>query len=149
MKEKIAKISILANVILAGGKITVGILSGSASVLAEGIHSLIDVFSSLISFLGIKISKKPADKKHPYGHFKFEALAGFLITLILLGTSLGIIFEAYQKFKNPSLIKIPILALSVMIFSALINEIMARLKIYFGEKEKFSCFNFRRSSFKG
>jgi cation diffusion facilitator family transporter len=117
--------------------------------LAEGIHSLIDVFSSLISFLGIKISKKPADKKHPYGHFKFEVLAGFLITLILLGTSLGIIFEAYQKFKNPSLIKIPILALSVMIFSVLINEIMARLKIYFGEKEKFSCFNFRRSSFKG
>jgi len=52
----------------------------------------------LISFLGIKISKKPADKKHPYGHFKFEALAGFLITLILLGTGMGIIFEAYQKF---------------------------------------------------
>ena len=135
MKEKIAKISILANVILAGGKITVGILSSSASVLAEGVHSLMDVFSSLISFFGIKISKKPADKEHPYGHFKFEVLAGFLITLILFGTGLGIIFEAYQKFKNPSLIKIPILALSVMIFSALINEIMARLKIYFGEKE--------------
>jgi cation diffusion facilitator family transporter len=94
-----------------------------------------DVFSSLISFFGIKISKKPADKEHPYGHFKFEVLAGFLITLILLGTGLGIIFEAYQKFKNPSLIKIPILALSVMIFSAIINEIMARLKIYFGKKE--------------
>ena len=81
------------------------------------------------------ISLKPADKEHPYGHFKFEVLAGFLITLILFGTDLGIIFEAYQKFKNPSLIKIPILALSVMIFSALINEIMARLKICFGQKE--------------
>ena len=135
MKEKIAKISILANAILAGGKIAVGILSNSASVLAEGIHSLIDVFSSLISFFGIKISKKPADKEHPYGHFKFEVLAGFLITLILLGTGLGIIFEAYQKFKNPSLIKIPILALSVMILSAIVNEIMSRLKIHFGQKE--------------
>jgi len=135
MKEKIAKISILANIVLAGGKITAGILSNSASVLAEGIHSLMDVFSSLISFFGIKISKKPADKKHPYGHFKFEVLAGFLITLILLGTGLGIIYEAYQKFKNPSLIKIPILALSVMIFSAIVNEIMSRLKIHFGQKE--------------
>jgi len=135
MKEKIAKISILANVILAGGKISVGILSNSASVLAEGIHSLMDVFSSLVSFFGIKISKKPADKEHPYGHFKFEVLAGVLITLILFGTGLAIIYEAYQKFKNPSLIKIPILALSVMIFSALVNEIMARLKIYFGKKE--------------
>jgi cation diffusion facilitator family transporter len=84
MKEKIAKISILANVILAGVKITVGIFSNSASVLAEGVHSLMDVFSSLISFFGIKISKKPADKKHPYGHFKFEVLAGFLITLIFI-----------------------------------------------------------------
>ena len=135
MKEKIAKISILANVILAGGKISAGILSNSASVLAEGIHSLMDVFSSSISFFGIRIAKKPADKEHPYGHFKFEVLAGFLITLILLGTGLGIIYEAYQKFKNPSLIKIPILALSVMIFSAIINEIMSRLKIHFGQKE--------------
>jgi cation diffusion facilitator family transporter len=89
----------------------------------------------LISFFGIKISKKPADKEHPYGHFKFEVLAGFLITLILFGTGVGIIYEAYQKFKNPSLIKIPILALSVMIFSAIVNEIMARLKIHFGKKE--------------
>jgi cation diffusion facilitator family transporter len=135
MKEKIAKISILANVVLAGGKIIVGIISNSASVFAEGIHSLMDVFSSLISFFGIKISKKPADKEHPYGHFKFEVLAGVLITLILFGTGLAIIYEAYQKFKNPSLIKIPILALSVMIFSAIINEIMARLKIHFGKKE--------------
>jgi len=135
MKEKIAAISILANVILAGVKITVGILSNSASVFAEGIHSLMDVFSSLISFFGIKISKKPADKEHPYGHFKFEVLAGFLITLILLGTGLGIIYEAYQKFKNPSLIKIPILALSVMILSAIVNEIMSCLKIHFGQKE--------------
>jgi cation diffusion facilitator family transporter len=135
MKEKIAAISILANAILAGGKITAGILSNSASVLAEGIHSLMDVFSSSISFFGIKISKKPADKEHPYGHFKFEVLAGFLITLILFGTSLAIIYEAYQKFKNPSLIKIPVLAFGVMVFSALVNEIMARLKIHFGKKE--------------
>jgi cation diffusion facilitator family transporter len=135
MKEKIAVISILANIVLAGGKVTIGIISNSASVLAEGIHSLMDVFSSLISFFGIKIAKKPADKEHPYGHFKFEVLAGFLITLILLGTGLGIIYEAYQKFLNPSLIKIPILALSVMIFSAIINEIMAHLKIHFGKKE--------------
>jgi cation diffusion facilitator family transporter len=135
MKEKIAEISILANVILTGGKITVGVLSNSASVLAEGIHSLMDIFSSLISFFGIKISKKPADKEHPYGHFKFEVLAGFSITLILFGTGLTILYEAYQKFKNPSLVKIPVLALSVMFFSAIINEVMARLKIYFGQKE--------------
>jgi len=135
MKEKIAVISILANIILAGGKIAVGFISNSAAVLAEGIHSFMDIFSSAIGYIGIKISKKPEDQKHPYGHYKFEVLAGFFITLILFGTGAGIIYEAYQKFLNPSLIKIPVLAFGVMIFSALINEIMARLKIHFGKKE--------------
>jgi len=135
MKEKIAAISILANVILAGGKIVVGFISHSAAILAEGIHSLMDVFSSFVSFLGIKIAKKPADQKHPYGHYKFEVLAGVVITLILLATGFGILREAWQKFSNPAQIEMPILALSVMAFSALINEIMAKLKIHYGKKE--------------
>jgi len=135
MKEKVAIISILANIILAGGKIIVGMIANSAAVLAEGIHSFMDIFSSVISFFGIRISKKPSDEKHPYGHYKFEVLSGLLITLILLATAAGIIYEAYQKFLNPSLIKIPILAFGVMIFSAVVNEIMARAKIHFGKKE--------------
>jgi len=135
MKEKIAVISILANMILAAGKIAVGFFSKSAAVLAEGIHSFMDIFSSAIGYIGIKISRKPEDQKHPYGHYKFEVLAGFFITLILFGTGAGIIYQAYQKFLNPSLIKIPVLAFGVMIFSALVNEIMARLKIHFGKKE--------------
>jgi len=135
MKEKIAVISILTNIVLAGGKVTIGIFSNSAAVLAEGIHSFMDIFSSTIGYIGIKISKKPEDQKHPYGHYKFEVLAGFFITLILFGTGAGIIYEAYQKFLNPSLIEMPVLAFGVMIFSVLINEIMARLKIHFGKKE--------------
>ena len=135
MKEKVALLSVLANFVLAGGKITVGVFSNSAAVLAEGIHSFMDIFSSAIGYIGIKISRKPEDQKHPYGHYKFEVLAGFFITLILFGTGAGIIYEAYQKFLNPSLIKIPILAFGIMIFSAAVNEIMARLKIHFGKKE--------------
>ena len=135
MKEKIAIIAIFANIILAGGKIIVGIIANSSAVLAEGIHSFMDVFSSAISFIGIKISKKPSDKKHPYGHYKFEVFSGLLITLILLGTGVWIIYEAYQKFLDPCLIKIPVLAFGIMIFSAVVNEIMARLKINFGKKE--------------
>ena len=116
MKEKVAIISILTNVILAGSKIIVGVFSGSAAILAEGLHSFMDIFSSAVGYIGIRISAKPEDRKHPYGHYKFEVLAGFSITLILLGTGAGIIYEAYQKFLNPSLIKIPVLAFGIMIF---------------------------------
>jgi len=135
MKEKIALISILANIVLASGKIVIGFISHSTAILAEGIHSLMDIFSSAIGYIGIKISKKPEDQKHPYGHYKFEVLAGIFITLILFATGIGIVYEAYQKFLNPTLIKIPVLAFGVMIFSVLVNEIMARLKIHFGKKE--------------
>jgi cation diffusion facilitator family transporter len=94
-----------------------------------------DIFSSAISYVGIKIAKKPEDQKHPYGHFKFEVLAGFLITLILFGTGAGIVYEAYQKFLNPSLTKLSFAAFAIMFFSALVNEGMARLKIHYGKKE--------------
>jgi len=135
MKEKVAIISMLANVILAGGKIAVGVFSGSAAVLAEGVHSFMDVFSSAVSYIGIKISAKPEDQKHPYGHYKFEVLGGTIITIILLATGAGIIYEAYQSFLDPEKIKISYLVFGIMLFSAVVNEIMARLKIHYGKKE--------------
>lgn len=135
MKEKVAAISILVNAVLAGGKIIIGIFSNSAAILAEGIHSFMDILSSAIGYVGIKISQKPSDQKHPYGHYKFEVLAGTIITLILLATGVGIIYESYQSFLDPEKIKISYLAFGVMIFSAVVNEIMARIKIHFGKKE--------------
>jgi cation diffusion facilitator family transporter len=135
MKEKIAAISILANVALAGSKITVGVFSNSVAILAEGIHSFMDIFSSAVSYIGIRISKKPRDQKHPYGHYKFEVLGSMIITLIVLSTGAGIIYEAYQSFLDPEKIKIGHLAFGVMIFSAIVNEVMARVKIHFGKKE--------------
>ncbi|MEI6633711.1 MAG: cation diffusion facilitator family transporter [Chlamydiota bacterium] len=135
MKELIAALSIVANIVLAGGKVAIGILSNSAAVLAEGIHSFMDVISSAIGYIGIKISGKPEDQKHPYGHYKFEVLAGFFITLIIFVTGAGIIFRACQNPVHPSSFKIRKLAFGVMIISALVNEVMARVKIHFGKKE--------------
>jgi len=135
MKEKIALISVLANVFLAAGKIVAGFVAGSGAVFAEGLHSGMDILSSGISFVGIKIAQKPVDKKHPYGHYKFEVLAGLIITIILFLTGGFILWEAVQKFRNPSPVVVGYLALGVMLVSAIINEIMARLKIKYGKKE--------------
>jgi len=135
MKEKIAGISVFANLILAVGKLLVGFVAGAVSVFAEGIHSGMDVLSSGISLIGIKIAKKPVDKKHPYGYYKFEVLSGLIITFILFATGIWIIYEAYQGFLFPSELKLGYLAFGVMLFSAVINEVMARLKIHYGKKE--------------
>lgn len=135
MKEKIAGLSILANIFLAVGKIIVGLAAGSGAIFAEGLHSSMDIVSSAISFVGIKIAKKPVDKKHPYGYYKFEVIAGLAITIILFITGLFIVIEAVREIQNPSSVSIGYLALGVMLFSAVVNEIMARLKIHYGKKE--------------
>ena len=135
MSEKIAKISILVNAFLACIKITVGFISHSTSILAEGVHSFMDVFSSAIGLLGIKASKKPADEKHPYGHYKFEVLSGVVITLILFITGLSIVYEAYRKFLIPEKIEVGYIAILVMLISTVVNGITSKVKIYYGKKE--------------
>lgn len=135
MKERIALVSILVNLILAGGKVAVGVASGSASVLAGGIDSSVDIFSSLVSYLGIRVSAKPADESHPYGHYKFEALSATIITLIILATGVGVIYSAYQGFLKPEKINVNYLVFGVMIFSVVINETMSRIKTFYGKKE--------------
>jgi cation diffusion facilitator family transporter len=135
MKEKIALSSIIANVFLAGGKTAIGLLSGSGAIFADGLHSGMDILSSTVSFAGIKIAKKPVDKKHPYGHYKFEVFSGLIITVILFLTGLFILAESVNKIRNPSPVTVGYLVLIVMVVSAVVNEIMARIKIKYGEKE--------------
>ncbi len=135
MKERIALISVVANVGLAITKIVMGLISHSASVLAEGFHSLTDIFSSLIGFVGIRISQKEADKKHPYGHYKYESLGALLITLILFATGVGVIYDGYKNYLSFEKIQISPLLVGVMVFSVLINYITSKVKIYYGKKE--------------
>ncbi len=127
--------SISANAFLAGGKIIIGYASNSSAVLAEGFHSLTDIFSSLIGYLGIRTSNKPVDEKHPYGHYKFEVLSGVFITLVLLATGIGVLYDAYLNFLNPYKIKINYLSFSIMAVSVVINFITSKIKIYYGKKE--------------
>lgn len=133
-KEQVSILAVLVNFILAISKIFIGFISKSSAVMAEGIHSGMDIVSSLINYIGIKISKKPIDKKHPYGYYKFEVLSGLIITIILLITSIWIIYESITSFFTIKQISITYLTLGVMAFSIIINEVMARIKIKTGEK---------------
>lgn len=135
MKEKVAIVSILANFFLAGFKITVGYFSNSASVLAEGFHSLTDIFSSAIGYFGIKAATRPADDKHPYGHYKVEVLSGFAITFLLFATGVGIVYDAYKNYLNPAEVAIGNWLFGIMIFSVAVNFATAKIKIYYGKKE--------------
>ncbi|HPF45205.1 MAG TPA: cation transporter, partial [Syntrophomonadaceae bacterium] len=75
-KARIEVIAICSNSLLVAGKILTGILTGSVGIIAEAIHSGIDLVSSLIAFTSVSISHRPADKEHRYGHGKAENIAG-------------------------------------------------------------------------
>ncbi len=80
-------------------KLIVGISTGSVSIISEAIHSTIDLIASLISFVSVKISSKPADTEHPYGHGKFEDVSGVIEALLIFAASIWIIIAALDKLS--------------------------------------------------
>ena len=98
--KRVALASIAVSSILAAVKITVGILGGSASVLADGFESAGDVVASTAVFFGFAVASRPADEEHPYGHGRYETLTGLLVGLILFLAGIGICYRSLQGLQE-------------------------------------------------
>ena len=70
--------------LLAGGKIAVGVLTGSVAITADGMNNLSDASSNIVSLVGFKLGARPADSEHPYGHARYEYLAGLAVSVMIL-----------------------------------------------------------------
>lgn len=135
-KEKVSILAIFVNFILGGAKFLVGMMINSAALMADGIHSGVDIFSSFFTWLGIKVARKPASKKYPYGLHSAEALGGLIVTLILLVTGIGIIWQGVNRIFKKEVIRFSFFGILVILISIVVNELMARLKFKFGKKEE-------------
>lgn len=91
MIKKTTLLGVLGNLFLVIIKLIVGIISNSQSMLADALHSIEDMMSSVVSYIAIKISSKPSDKEHPYGHGKVEYTFSFLISIIMIIVSITMI----------------------------------------------------------
>ncbi len=101
-KRMAALTSVIAAIGLTAIKIIVGVFTGSLGILAEAAHSGLDLVAAIMTLLAIRISDRPADPEHHYGHGKVENLSALFETLLLLGTCVWIIYEAVQRlFSNP------------------------------------------------
>lgn len=96
-KKSAALKSVIAAVALTVIKIVVGFATGSLGILAEAAHSGLDLMAAMMTFLAVRISGKPADQDHLYGHGKVENLSGLFETLLLLATCIWIIYEATHR----------------------------------------------------
>ncbi|MFF2175323.1 cation diffusion facilitator family transporter [Lysinibacillus sp. NPDC058147] len=125
--SKIAFLSVLSNSTVVILKLIVGLFTGSVAIISEAIHSLLDLLASCIAFISVRISSKPADKEHPYGHGKVENISGTIETLLIFVAGIWIIYECIHKIINPTPIKLPVLGILVMLFGALINFFVSRI----------------------
>jgi len=96
-KNRVAFISVLAAIFLTNFKLIVGLLTGSLGILSEALHSGLDLVAAVITWFAVRLSDKPADKDHHYGHGKIENLSALIETLLLLITCVWIIYEALNR----------------------------------------------------
>ena len=132
-REKIGKIAsivgILANMLLACAKILVGALFGALSVLADGLNNLTDCGSSVMSLISFKLSNKPADKEHPFGHERIEYILSMIVAFIILIISFELFKEGFNKILSPVQMEF-----SLVVILVLIGSILIKLALFFYNK---------------
>ena len=136
-KIKVARLSLLSNTSLIIMKLIVGLFTGSVSIISEAIHSTMDLLAAIIAFFSVRISDRPADDTHPYGHGKVENISGVIEALLIFVASVWIIIEAVKKIINPGEIDSVGLGFIVMFISAAINFIVSK-KLYKVAKQEDS-----------
>lgn len=127
-------LSIVVNTLLFGLKYWVGVTSGSVALIADAWHTLSDSISSVIVLFGIKVSTKPPDKEHPFGHGRFELIASIIIGVLLAIVGFNFMVEAIQKLQNHEQAEFGMLAIVVTIISVVLKEAMAQYAMRVGKK---------------
>ena len=120
---KTSVITIIVNFMLTVFKLIAGIFGASMALISDAVHSASDVFSTVIVIAGVKVSAKKADKKHPFGHERFECVAAIVLAVVLLATGLvigytgikNIVTDEYLNFETPKLIALIAAAVSIVV----------------------------------
>lgn len=113
-------IGILVNLLLAGGKLAIGIFSASTTIIADALNNFSDGISSVVTMLGFKIAQKPADSDHPFGHARFEYVASLIVAVMVIFVGFELAKSSIEKIITPepiifSLAIVIVLALSIVI----------------------------------
>jgi len=127
-------LSMGVNIILFGLKYWAGLVSGSVALIADAWHTLSDSLSSVVVLVGMKISKKPADKEHPFGHGRAELIASIIIAVFLVIIAFNFVTESIDKLQSHKTANYGKIALIVTIISILMKEGIAQFAFWAGKK---------------
>jgi cation diffusion facilitator family transporter len=127
-KQSAALTSLLAAVGLTAFKIVIGVLTGSLGILAEAAHSGLDLVAALMTFLAVRVSGRPADRDHLYGHGKIENLSALFETVLLVATCVWIAWEALHRlFFHRADVEVTLWSFAVMLTSIAIDASRSRV----------------------
>ena len=133
-KAKIARLSIFSNLFLIVIKLIIGLVTGAVSLMSEAIHSSMDLLASLIAFFAIRLSTKPPDEDHPYGHGKYENVSGVMEAFLIFVAAIWIIYEAVNRFLSKGKIEFIQYGIIVMLISVVVNYFVSK-KLYAASKK--------------
>lgn len=117
-------VGIVCNVVLCIGKFLTGIISGSMSVTADAINNLSDASSGVIGLIGFKLAERSADNEHPYGHGRYEYLAGFMVAALILVIGAQLLRDSIMKIIAPSAVEFGIVTAAVLAVSIIVKLLM-------------------------
>ena len=131
--DRLSRVGIFGNVLLAAFKLFAGILGKSGAMVSDAVHSLSDVFATVIAWIGVRLSRRKEDTEHPYGHERLECVASLALGLILAGTGIGIGWSGIRKLLwDRGSIEIPtMLPLIAAVISIAIKEGMYQYTMHY------------------
>ncbi|KTB47564.1 cation diffusion facilitator family transporter [Dehalogenimonas alkenigignens] len=124
--SRAAAVSVASNSLLIFLKVTVGLLTGAVSILAEAIHSALDLLAAVIAFFGLRAAGKPADREHPFGHGKWENVSGSIEAVLIFIAAVWIIYEAVKRIIGGAEVEMLGWGIAVMAVSAAANTLVSR-----------------------
>lgn len=126
-------VGIACNVLLFAGKFMVGMLFGSVAITADAVNNLSDASSNVVSLVGFKLGSRPADKEHPYGHARYEYLAGLAVSVMILVIGIELGKESIGKIIAPTAVEFSWLSAAVLVASILVKLWMSGFNRYVGK----------------
>jgi cation diffusion facilitator family transporter len=134
--QKITIIGAVVDFLLAILKVIIGVIGNSGALIADGIHSFSDLLSDGVVLYAAKHSSEEADDEHPYGHERFETVATLGLAIVLAIIGIGIVFDAFNRFSNPTELTHSTLLLSIAALSIFSKEVLYWYTLKVGKQFK-------------
>lgn len=127
-------VGIVFNLFLFTIKLIAGILSGSVAIIADAVNNLSDAASSIISLVGFRLAGKPADPDHPFGHGRYEYIAGLMVSVFICAIGIELFKTGIDKIFHPEDLNLSVISLVILLISILVKLYMMFFNLRLGKK---------------